>query len=119
MELAKHNRFFVANLELRQLLRRAEGLASCSDSVNEEELKPISARLLELASEIESGPVSDMLDAELQEEIAPYVKNFRALQQAIETIRCVMLVRSMELETAKPYFRSITEWRHAYQQTMQ
>lgn len=118
MERAKHKRFFAANQELRDFLRRAEGLASWSDTVSEDELKAIWLRLLELAPEVEDASGCATLDAELQEEIAAYVKNLRALQQAVETIRCVMLARHTELLAAKRHLHGLAGWAQAYQQTM-
>jgi hypothetical protein len=115
MELAKHQRFFAANQELRDFLRRAEGLASQSGTVNEEELNAIWPRLPDLAPEVEDTAGCEMLDDELQEEIAAYVKNFRALQQTVETIRCVILARHAELEAPKRQLRGLHGWGHAYQ----
>ena len=118
MELANHERFFAANQDLRDFLRRTEGLASRSDTLNEEELKVVWPRLPDLAREVEHESNCEILDAELQEEIAAYVKNLRALQQAVETIRCVMLTRGAELEAAKRHNRSLEGWGRAYRQTM-
>lgn len=118
MERAKHKRFFAANQELRDLLRRAEGLASWSDTASEEELKAIWHRLLDLAPEVEEGSGCEMLDALLQEEIAAYVKNLRALQQAVETIRCVMLARHAQPQAARLHLHGLEGWVHAYHQTM-
>jgi hypothetical protein len=118
MERAKHSRFFAANQELRTFLRRAEGLASWSDTISEEALMAIWHRLLDLAPEVEDASGCEMLDVELQEEIAAYVKNLRALQQAVETIRCVMLARHAELLETKRHLHGLAGWVHAYRQTM-
>lgn len=115
---AKHKRFVAANLELRAFLRRAEGLAGWAETVSEEELRGIWHRLVELAPEMQDGTGCDTLDTELQEELAAYVKNLRALQEAAETIRCVMLVRRAELESAKQHLKGLQSWIHAYQLTM-
>jgi hypothetical protein len=101
MEHTKHPRFFAANLELRSFLRRAEALASRSDTLKEEELEAIWPVLVDLTPEVEDAYGCEMLDGELQHEIAAYVKSLRSLQQAIETIRCVMLARGAEPELTK------------------
>jgi hypothetical protein len=118
MERLMHKRFFAANQELRGFLRRAEGLAIWSDTVSEEELKTIWHRMLELAPEVKDASACDTLDAELQEEIAAYVKNLKALQQAVETIRCVMLARRAVLDSTRRHLDGLQGWVHAYQQTM-
>jgi hypothetical protein len=118
MERAKHKRFFAANQELRDFMHRAEGLASWSDTASEEELEAVWHRLLDLAPEVEDASGCEMLDAQLQEEIAAYVKNLRALQQAVETIRCVMLARHAQPLAAKLHPRGLEGWLDAYHQAM-
>jgi hypothetical protein len=118
MERAKHQRFFAANRELRDFLRRAEGLASQSGTANEEELNAIWPRLQDLAAVAEDTGGCETLDDELQEEIAAYVKNLRALQQTVETIRCVMLARCAQPETPQRQLRGLHGWGHAYQLTL-
>jgi hypothetical protein len=100
VERVNHHRFFAANRELRGFLRRAEALASRSDALKEEELEAIWPCPLDLMPEVEDAYGCEMLDDELQEEIAVYVKNLRSLQQAIETIRCVLLARGAAPEPA-------------------
>jgi hypothetical protein len=115
---ARHKQFVAANLQLRAFLRKAEGLASWAETVNEEELRAIWGGLVELAPQVKDEPACETLDLELQEEIAAYVKNLRALQEAAETIRCVMLARRAELETAKRHLVGLQGWVHAYRQTV-
>jgi hypothetical protein len=105
VEHTKHQRFFAANLELRGFLRRAEALASRSDTLKEEELEAIWPVLVDLTPEAEDAYSCEMLDGELQHEIAEYVKSLRSLQQAIETIRCVMLAPRRGTGTDKKYSR--------------
>ena len=115
---ARHKRFLAANRELRAFLRRAEGLASWADTASEEELRTIWRRLVELAPEVKDISSCETLDAEIQAEIAAYVKNLRALQQAAETIRCVMLARQAELRAAKKHLEGLQSWLCAYRQTV-
>jgi hypothetical protein len=118
MERAKHQRFVAANRELRDFLRRTEGIAGGAGAVSEAELKVIWLHLVSLAPEIEGASSCETLDADLQEEIAAYVKNLRELQRAIETIRCVMLARNVELQAAKRHLDGLRGWVQAYQRTM-
>ena len=83
------------------MLRRAEALASRSNTLKEEELEAVWPCLLDLTPEAEDEYGCEMLDDELHEEIAAYVKNLRSLQQTIETIRCVMLARGAESEPTR------------------
>ena len=118
MQPSAHKRFVAANLELRAFLRRAEGLATWAENVSEDELRSIWRNLVELSPEVKDGPGCETLDPELQQEIAAYVKNLRALQQAAETIRCVMLARQTELLAAKQHLDGLQAWTHAYRQTV-
>jgi hypothetical protein len=101
MELYKHERFRAANQELWEFLRRVEALASRSGTVTETELKTILDRMLNLAPEVGDASRSETLDGNLLSGIQEYVQNFRALQQAIEKIRCVILGHPLHLEICK------------------
>jgi len=61
MEHQTHARFFSANQELRDFLRRAECLAHGIGTVTEEDLKTISLRLLNLAPEVGDASRSETL----------------------------------------------------------
>ncbi len=95
MENQTHARIFSANQELRAFLRRAECLANGPGTVTEEDLNKISLRLMNLAPEIGDASRSETLDTGLQSEVAEYVKNLRALQGALEKVRCITLARKM------------------------
>jgi len=69
-----------------------------------------SLRLLTLAPEIGDASRSATLDTSLQQEIAEYVKNLRALQGALEKVRCVMLARQVQLGAAKGRMDRLQGW---------
>jgi hypothetical protein len=117
MQNNKHERFISANEELRDFLQRVEGLASGTCSISERDLQALSRRLLTLAPEIGDASRSETLDANLRNEVAEYVKNIRALQAALEKVRCVMLARKIQIETKKRHLDSLQGWVNAYNQT--
>jgi hypothetical protein len=45
------------------------------------------------------------------------VTNLRALQSALEKVRCVMLARKMQLETKKNHLAGVRGWVSAYHRT--
>jgi hypothetical protein len=110
MKNQMHARFQSANQKLRDFLRRAEGLASKSGTVTERDLKQFSLRFITLAPEIGDASRSATLDTSLQQEIAEYVKNLRALQGALEKVRCVMLARQVQLGAAKGRMNRLQGW---------
>src|SRR5882724_7469062 len=101
MERHKHERFLSANQELRDFLQRVEGLTSGTCSISEGDLQALSRRLSNLAPEVGDASRSETLDASLRNEVAEYVNNLRALQTALEKVRCVMLARKMQIESQK------------------
>ena len=101
MENQTHARFLSANQELRDFLRRAEGMANKAGTVSEEDLEKISLRLMNLGPEVGDASRSETLDAGLLSEVAEYVKNLKALQSALEKVRGVMLARRARLESKK------------------
>jgi len=110
MKNQTHARFQSANQKLRDFLRRAEGLATKSGTVTERDLKQFSLRFITLAPEIGDASRSATLDTSLQQEIAEYVKNLRALQGALENVRCVMLARQVQLGAAKGRMDRLQGW---------
>jgi hypothetical protein len=110
MKNQTHARFQSANQKLRDFLRRAEGLATKSGTVTERDLKQFSLRFITLAPEIGDASRSATLDTSLQQEIAEYVKNLRALQGALEKVRCVMLARQVQLGAAKGRMDRLQGW---------
>jgi len=68
------------------------------------------ARLLAIAPEIGDASRGVFLDAQLLGEIAEYVKNFRALQRAVERVHDVMLARRVKLETATRDIEGLLGW---------
>ena len=117
MEYNKHERFLAANRELRDFLRRVEGLTTGTCSITEGDLKALSQRISTLAPEVGDASRSETLNLELRGEIAEYVNNLRALQIALEKVRCVMLARKMQLETKKRHLDGLQGWVNAYHQT--
>lgn len=115
MELRKHERFIAANQQLRKFLQQAEGLANGSAAVTEGEVKTILVHLLNFAPAVGDASRSETLDARLREEMAEYIKNLRALQQAVERICRVMLCRRAQLEATKRNLDGLQGWIHAFQ----
>jgi hypothetical protein len=117
MDNDKHERFLSANKELRDFLQRVEGLASGTCSINERDLKALSQRLSTLAPEIGDADRVETLDADLRNEMAQYVNNLRALQIALDKVRCVMLARKVQLESQTRHLFGLQGWVNAYNQT--
>jgi hypothetical protein len=117
MDGKSYERFTTANQELGEFLRKVDGLVNGSDSINEEDLLFLSKRLSTLAPEVENTPPLETRAEPLPGEVAEYVKNLRALQLALETVRCVMLARKVQLENAKRHLHGLQGWVNAYQQT--
>jgi len=118
MDRRQHERFRSANEELTDFLHRVEGLAIGTCPITAGDLKILSQRLSTLAPEVGDASRSETLDAHLQDEVAQYVNNLRALQIALEKVRCVMLARKMQLETEKRHLDGLQGWVTAYHQTM-
>ena len=97
MDKNTHERFLSANDELRNFLQRVEGLATGTCLISEVDLQALSRRLSNLAPEVGDASRCETLDAGLRSEVAEYVKNLRALQSALETVRCFMLARKVQL----------------------
>ncbi len=117
MNSQKHERFAAANQELSQFLRRVDGLATGTDSITERDLQALSQRISTLAPEVGDASRGERLDHEIQNEIAEYVTNLRALQTALERVRCVMLARKLQLDGAKRHLHGLQKWVDAYSQT--
>ena len=83
MDSTMHERFQSANQELLCFLQRVDGLAAGTCSFTEKDLRSLSRRLSILAPEVGDASRGETLDAGLQQEIAEYVKNLRALQIAL------------------------------------
>ncbi len=101
MELHSHERFIAGNQELREILRRAEGVGSADGRVTEEDLTAIGVRLQNLTPEVGDASRSETLDVRSLGEVAEYVKNLRTLQQAIEKIRSAPADRRARSEPAR------------------
>jgi hypothetical protein len=117
MENSKHARFTSANQELSEFLRRVDGLAAGTESITEGDLQALSNRLSVLAPEVGDASRGSTLDSALQDQIAIYVKNLRALQEALEKVRCVMIARKLQLEGSKRHLHALQGWVNAYNQT--
>lgn len=117
MDHQKHERFLSTNQELRDFLRRVENLAEGTGTITDGDLKALSQRLSTLAPEVGDASRSETLDADLRNEIAEYVKNLRAIQTALETVRCIMLARKLQLDGAKRHLYGLQGWVNAYSQT--
>jgi hypothetical protein len=114
----KHEQFAAANDELRGFLHRVDGLARGTESVSEGDLRSVSQRIANLAPEVGDASRGATLDEPLRQEIAEYVRNLRALQTALEKVRCVMLARKAHLESAKRHVVGVKGWVDAYNHTL-
>lgn len=113
----KHERFLSANQDLRDFLCKVENLAKGIDTITDNDLKALSLRLSTLAPEVGDASRSETLDADLQNEVKEYVRNLRALQTALEKVRCIMLARKLQLDGAKRHLYGMKAWVNAYNQT--
>ena len=114
----KYERFAAANEELRGFLHRVDGLARGTGSVSEGDLRSVSHRIANLAPEVGDASRGATLDERLRVEIAEYVRNLSALQIALEKVRCVMLARKFQLESAKRHIEGVKGWVDAYNHTV-
>src|ERR1700685_337812 len=117
MDQHKHERFLCANQGLRDFLRRVENLVKGTGTITDGDLRVLSRRLSTLAPEVGDASRSETLDADLRNEVAEYVKNLRALQTALEKVRCIMLARKLQLEGARRHLHGLQGWVNAYSQT--
>jgi hypothetical protein len=117
MEHQIHERFLSANQDLLGFLRRVDGLTTGTCSITEKDLKSLSEHLSSLAPEVGDASRGETLDAGLQQEIAEYVKNLRALQTALEKVRCYMLARKLQIEDERRHLDGLQGWVAMYRQT--
>ena len=117
MENQTHSRFFSANQELRDFLRRAEVLVKKRGTVSDEELETISQCLLNLSPGVGDASRGETLDTGLQCEIAEYVKNLKAFLGALEKVRSINLARREQLKAAKGQTVGLHGWVHVRPQT--
>jgi hypothetical protein len=117
MENQTHERFFSANQELRDFLRRAEVLVKKLGTVSDEELETISQCLLNLSPAVGDASRSETLDTGLQGEIAEYVKNLKAFLGALERVRSMKLARRAQLKAANGQTGGLRGWIHVRPQT--
>jgi hypothetical protein len=117
MDQSNHERFLLANQGLREFLLRVENLATGNDTITDRDLRTLSERLSTLAPEVGDASRSETLDAGLRSEVAEYVKNLRALQIALEKVRCIMLARKYQLDSTKRHLHGMQAWVNAYNQT--
>jgi hypothetical protein len=116
LEHVHHDRFIAGNRELREILRRAEGLENADCRVTEEDLKIIRDRLLNVTPEIGEASRSVTLDADLQDQVAEYVKNLRALLHVMEKIRCNPGDRRVPSEAENRRINDLRVWVQEYLQ---
>ena len=117
MECLIHERFLSANQELIGFLHQVDGLTNGTSSITEKDLRCLSERISSLAPDVGDASRGETLDAGLQQEIAEYVKNLRALQTALEKVNCFMLARKMQLEDEKRHLAGLQGWVNTYRQT--
>jgi hypothetical protein len=101
IEHQKHEGFAAANEELRGFLRRVDSIADNMGSVASRELWSSSRRLLNLDPEVGDAARGKTLDADLQIEIAEYVKNLRALQTVLAKVQCIVVARNLQQKSGR------------------
>lgn len=114
----KHERFAAANEELRGFLRRVDGMVGGTGTVSEGDVRSVSQRIANLAPEVGDASRGADLDESVRLEIGEYVRNLRALQAALEKVRCVMLARKVQIESAKRHVEGVKGWVEAYTHTL-
>ncbi len=75
-------------------------------------------RLLSLAPEVEESLRREPVARNSEDEVAKYVANLRILRRTIEKIRCAMLARRMELDTARLHLDRLQGFVGAFQKTI-
>ena len=88
-------RLSAANDELRSFLHRASGDANLMESLTEGDLRAVSSRLSTVPSAVGEAFRSATLNSDLQQEIAEYVHNLRALQTMLEKMHLLTLARKL------------------------
>jgi hypothetical protein len=104
MQQYKHERFLIANEQLRGFLRRAESAANGTCMISDGDFQAWSRPLSLRDVSVGEASHSETLDTDLRNEIAEYVKNLSSLQTALETIRRILLCRQMKLDTTRRHF---------------
>jgi hypothetical protein len=117
MNFRKQEAFVSANQELSKFLRKVDCLANGTGSVTEADLLSLSRRIEALSQEVHNYPLAETVGDGVPNEVSEYVKNLRAVQAALETVRCVMLARKTQLDGAKRHLRGVQGWVNAYRQT--
>ncbi len=110
MRLKQHERFLHANRELRDFLARVNGLANGTCWTTEKDLQALSRRLANVAPEVGDASRAGELDTTVQIEIAEYVQNLRALQLALERVRCLMTARKAQIEADLRHLEGLHGW---------
>jgi hypothetical protein len=117
MDTQRQEQFVVANRELCLFLQRVDGLAHGTESVTEEDMLSLSRRLSTITPQVGDILASQANDEGQPNEIAEYIKNLRALQTALETVRVIMLAQKVHLDGARRHLQGLQGWVNAYQQT--
>jgi ABC-type phosphate transport system auxiliary subunit len=113
----RHVRFAAANCELREFRYKVDELAGGKETITERDLQALSQRLEMLSPEVGDASRASTLDKALQDELGNYVVNLRALQSALEKVRCIMLARKLQLESSRRHLHSVQGWVNAYGHT--
>lgn len=95
MREPNHERFTAANDMLRGFLKRLVQESNFSESVSEGDLRAVSEQICNPVSQVGEASRRATLDGYLQQQIAEYVHNLRALQDALEKMQCLLLARKL------------------------
>jgi hypothetical protein len=117
MPPSRPDRFLSANRDLRNFLERVDAMVHGTGDVSPGELPAIGRLLETMAPEIGEASHAASADAALQAQIQEYVGNLRALQAALEQVRCVMFARLTQIDAARQHMNGFQGWARAYRQT--
>lgn len=115
--LNDNKRLIFANRELRTFLNLVDALVQGRGDVVPADLRAIGRLLQSMAPEIGDPASRVSEDAERQALIEEYADSLRAVQTALEQVRCVMLARLTQMSAEQGRLGRLQGWARAYQQT--
>jgi hypothetical protein len=112
-----HGRLLSANSEIRTFLERVAALVHGTGDLDASDLNGLGRLLETMAPEIARVSGGGAVENAIQDQIQMYTDNLRALQAALNQIRCVMLARREQIEAAQQHMSGLRGWVNAYRQT--
>jgi len=111
------SRLSLANRELRNFLRRVDGMVLGQGDIGADDLRTIGKLLQSIGQEICESRRGPSADTELPALIQEYAVNLRAARTALEKVRCVMLARRARMDRDRGRVSQLQGWANAYRQT--